>query len=229
MDEIAAPAIPAPELEKLVPPRAAPELAAWLVRQGRWEEAGGVFDRASPSDPASFDRFADALAAAGQWGLEARVRERRLALRADGAGCAAAARAWSRLGVHDRAVARARTAVEVEPSVPAWALLEAECRRGAGDPKGALESLTEALRRPAPDASLRRARAALADSLRMPALAAEDYGELLRLSPGDRSLTLALARALATSGDEAASRAVLESWLRRYPDDAEAKSMQDRR
>jgi O-antigen ligase/tetratricopeptide (TPR) repeat protein len=229
MDEIAEPSTPTADLEKLVPLKAAPELAAWLVRRGRWEEAGGVFDRSGSSDPAAFDRFADALSSAGQWGLETRLRERRLALRTDGAGCAAAARAWSRLGVHDRAVDRARTAAGIEPRDAAWALLEADCRRAAGDSKGALESLTEAIRRTGSDASLRRARASLASALRMPALEAEDYRELLRVSPGDRGLTLALARALLASGDATSSRTLLDAWLRQHPDDAEAKGLLERK
>jgi predicted Zn-dependent protease len=59
------------------------------------------------------------------------------------------------------------------------------------------------------------------------ALAADDYREALALRPGDRGLTLALARALAAAGETPAARRTLEGWLRAHPEDAEATRLRD--
>ncbi len=226
LEEIWDPEAPVADYEALVPKggRAWAELAALLVRKGRWTEAGEVFDRGSPAGVEAYDVFAGALQAAGQWGLEARVRDRRLALRSDPEAFAAAARAWGRLGAYDRAAELTRTAARIDPAAAAWPALEAEFRAAKGDRTGALHVLTEALARPAREPTLHLARAGHASALGMHALAADDYRAALRFLPGDRGLTIALARSLVAAGDPAGARRTMDAFLASYPEDEAARA-----
>lgn len=238
-EEIWDPARAPEEYERLLPAvpearvgadaRAAEAWAAWawfLTRRGRWEEARAAFERGVPAEPryaSAYDLFAQALGAAGQAGLEAAFRDRRLEIRSDPEAAAAAARAWSRLGVYDRALERARAASRMDPLESAWWALQGEILAARGDRLAAAEAYGEALRRAPSRVEWRVRRGDLYAELSMWALAADDYREAWALRPEDRGLVFALVRALSELGDPAAARRALEGWLRAHPDDAEAR------
>lgn len=224
------PARAAEEYERLLPavPAARAAWAGFLARRGLWEQARAAFERGVPAEPAhaaEYDLFAQALGAAGQAGLEAAFRDRRLEIRSDPEAAAAAARAWARLGAYDRALERAKAAARMDPLEPAWWALQGEILAARGDRLAAAEAYGEALRRAPSRADLRVRRGDLYAGLSMWALAADDYREVLALRPQDRGVLLALARALSASGDVPAARRALEGWLRAHPDDAEARRL----
>lgn len=228
LERIASPGRPLPDYEALLPERPAAwgAYASALARAGRWKEALEAFLRRVPADPAAaavHDRFADALSAAGQWGLEATVRERRLSAKSDPSAHAAAARAWLRLGALDRALDRAEQACRVDPGRWDWFALRAEVQRAKGEGEKALESLMRAASLAPLEPSLVRRRASLYAELKLHASAAEDWRALLRSHPGDREAAFGLAKALEASGDVAGARRVLDEYLGRAPADAEAK------
>jgi hypothetical protein len=101
-------------------PAARAVYAGELAKRRLWKESMEAFERGVPaSDPANaiwFDYFAGQLSQSGQWGLEATVRDRRLALRSSAWAYGAAAEAWLKLGAHDQAVQRVLTAQRVDPA-----------------------------------------------------------------------------------------------------------------
>ena len=232
LEEIHDPARPVGDYERLLPPvpRAAAGLAAFLVREGDWATAAQVFDRGCPAVPeaiAAYDHFAAALRSAGQWGLEARVRTSRLSLRADAAACAAAATAWLRLGAHGPALEHAETAERVDPLNAAWTALKADVLAARGERRSAIEALTEALGKTS-DLGPRERRGRLAIEEGAWPLAEQDFTEILRLKPGDRGATLGLARVFLETDRRGRARVVLDGWLAKHPEDAEAKRLRER-
>jgi tetratricopeptide (TPR) repeat protein len=227
LDEIYDPGRPVADYESLLPPLPRPRanLAAFLASQGEWTQAVEVFGRASSIDAGSFDVFASALSEAGQWGLEATIRDRRLEVLTDAPSMSHAARAWLRLGAHDRALERASAACRMDPSNPAWLSLKAEVQAAQGARAAAIESLTEALRLSPVDVGLLTRRAALSGTMGMWSLAAQDYRSALAQQPGERVHRLALARALLASGGRDEARRVLDELLSRSPEDAEARAL----
>ncbi|HYE97609.1 MAG TPA: O-antigen ligase family protein [Planctomycetota bacterium] len=231
LEEIYDPARPVDDYERLLPPvpRAAAGLAAFLVREGDWTTAARVFERGCPAVPeavAAYDHFAGALHAAGQWGLEAKVRTARLALRTDAAGCAAAATAWVRLGAHDAALEHAQNAERMDPLNASWTALRADILAAKGDRRSAIEAMTQALSKAgALRFRERRAQWALAEEAW--GLAEQDFAEILRLRPDDRPATLGLSRVLLATGRRERARVLLDAWLGRRPDDAEAKRLRE--
>lgn len=224
------PARPAEEYERLLPalPAARAAWAGFLARRGLWEEARAAFERGVPAEPAyaaQYDLFAQALGAAGQAGLEAAFRDRRLEIRSDPPAAAAAARAWARLGAFDRALERAKAAARMDPLEPAWWALQGDILASRGDKLAAAEAYGEALQRAPSRADLRVRRGDLYAALSMWARAADDYREALALRPQDRGVLFALARALSASGDVPTARRALEGWLRAHPQDAEARRL----
>jgi tetratricopeptide (TPR) repeat protein len=218
------------ELEALVPgrPLGMAELAGFLARKGRWEEAMQVFQRGCPpeaANAAAYDAFAGALEQSGQWGLEAQVREKRLEVKSDAGGYAAAARAWGRLGVVERAVERASMAAQIEPMRSAWHALHADQLRAKGDLEGAREALSRAIRWASRDASLYVRRGRLFLQMESPAMAEADFRSALRERPGLRDAELGLARALVAGRKGPEARKVLERLLERRPGDAEAERL----
>jgi len=215
---------PGAEAEPLLPARP----AAWgayagsLAGRGRWKEAMDAFARGVPAEPANapvYDRFADRLGAAAQWGLEAVTRDRRLALRSDPAAHAAAADAWARLGATGTALERLAKARLTDPANPAWAAREAELRRAAGDLEGALRAAMDAAALAPLDMAHVRRRALLYEELKLPGPAADDWRRVLRSRPGDREAVLGLARTL----DRAAALRELDDYLLRNPGDGEVQ------
>lgn len=202
--------------------------AGLLAKRGRWKESIEAFDRGVPSDAVHvkwFDYFALQLEAAGQWGLEATIRDRRLLLRSDAWSYGASARAWLKLGALDQAIERAVTASRVDPSNPAWAGLRGRILEEKGDRLGAIEAYSEACRLEPLELEWRRRRGLVQLADRMHAAAAEDFREVVRSKPNDRSAALGLVRALAGQGQRAAAQAQLDNWLSRHPDDAEASQL----
>jgi tetratricopeptide (TPR) repeat protein len=206
-------------------PRPRANLAAFLASRGEWTQAVEVFGRASSTDAGSFDVFASALSEAGQWGLEATIRDRRLEVLTDAPSMSHAARAWLRLGAHDRALERASAACRMDPSNPAWLSLKAEVQAAQGARAAAIESLTEALRLSPVDVGLLTRRASLSGAMGMWSLAAQDYRSALAQQPGERVHRLALARALLASGGRDEARRVLDELLSRSPEDDEARAL----
>lgn len=225
--EIHDPARPPSDYEALLPgtPEAAARLAAFLLRSGDWAGAMGVFERGRGASAPAHDFFAAALQQAGQWGLEARVRDLRLEAASDGWAHAAAAEAWRRLGVWDRALERALTAERIEPSNAAWSALKGEILLAKGDGLSALEALTEASRKAPAELNYRLRRAELALGERTFQAAADDFREVLRSRPGERRALLGLARALLGLGQKDAARVLLDEWLARNPKDVEAERL----
>src|SRR6185503_4511673 len=142
-------------------------LAIVLAGNGLWREAADAFRRLVPAtkeNATAFDELAAAFHAAGQWGLEAELRQARLAVLSDAAAHAAAARAWLKLQAWDLALENARIASRIDPGNPARPALVAEILEAKGDRLAAAEVLTAALAaRPRdPDLLTARARAYLA-------------------------------------------------------------------
>ncbi|HZE98411.1 MAG TPA: O-antigen ligase family protein [Planctomycetota bacterium] len=212
--------------EAMLPPVPAARAmyASALADRGLWKEAGLAFER-GPVDAAGCDYFASRLQSAGQWGLEASVREKRLSLRSDAWAHAAASRAWLNLGWHERALERAVTASRIDPVNAGWAGLRAEILAAKGDRRAAVEAYTQALGLAPAELEwrVRRAEVELAD--RTYASAADDFEAALKSRPGDRRLAMGLARALAGQGLAPSAGVLLDDWLRRHPDDAEARDL----
>ena len=220
------------DYEALLPERPAAHsvYAGVLVKRGLWQEALAAFDRGVPQDPANsawYDYFASQLEAAGQWGLEATVRDRRLSLRSDAWAHGASARAWLKLGAFDRAQERAQTASRIDPSNASWAGLLGSVLEAKGDRMGAVEAYTTACAlAPAElDWRLRRGLVELADKTY--AAAADDLREVLRSRPDDWSAIMGLARALAAQGQNSSAAILLDAWLRKHPEDAAASSLRE--
>ena len=200
--------------------------AGALAQRGLWKEAAEAFER-GPADAAGCDYFASRLEAAGQWGLEAAVRERRLQLRSDAWAHAAAARAWQKLGWLDRALERATTACRIDPTNPSWPGLRGDILGEQGERLRAVEAYTQALALAPADLEwkVRRAYVELADKTYKSA--ADDFEAALKSRPRDRRLVLGLAQALAGQDLFPSARVLLDEWLARNPGDAEAKSFRD--
>jgi tetratricopeptide (TPR) repeat protein len=232
LDEIWSKERPLADYEALMPPTAAARAvyAGWLARKGLWKAAQEAFDRGVAAEAANatwFDYYAAELSTVGQWGLEATVRDRRLAVKSDAWAHGAAATAWLRLGAHERALERAVTASRVDPSNPQWPGLRGTILEAKGDRVGAVEAFTAACGLAPSDLDwrLRRALVELADKTY--AAAADDFREVLRSRPQDRTAALGLARSFAGLGQSSSARIHLDDWLRKHPDDGEASALRD--
>jgi O-antigen ligase/tetratricopeptide (TPR) repeat protein len=232
MEEIWRPELPLAEYEALLPPDAAAHAvyAAQLVKRGLWKEGMDAFDRGVATEAANavwYDFLAGQLREAGQWGLEAALRDRRLALKSTPWAHAAAAEAWLKLGATDRALERARTATQVDPSNAQWAALRGSILEAKGDRVGAVEAYTTAcgLAPAELEWRLRRGLVELADKTYVSA--AEDLGVVMRSRPDDRRAVLGLVQALAGQGQTSSARILLDEWLRKHPEDGYAASLRD--
>ncbi len=214
--------------EALLPETAAARAmyAGALVKRGRWQEAAEAFAR-GPVDAAGCDYFASTLETAGQWGLEASVRERRLGLKSDAWAHAASASAWLKLGVYDRALERARTASRVDPTNALWAARRAQILHAKGDRVAAVEAWTEACALAPAELEWRLGRGYTELAEKTYVAAAEDFKEVLKSRPDDRGATLALVQALEGQGQSASARILADEWLRKHPDDAGARALRD--
>jgi O-antigen ligase/tetratricopeptide (TPR) repeat protein len=225
------PSRPMEEYEGLLPPGSAAArgaFAGFLIAAGELRRGMEAFERGVPPHPenaAIFDAFAHRLAGGSHWGAEALIRDRRLAFHSDPRAHAEAARAWARLEAWDRALERVRFACRAEPTRAEWEALRGDILKGKGDAEGALEAYMSAIRLAPLDLRYLERRAALYFEMRLPERAADDYRQLLRARPGDRSTTLCLARSLAVSRDVVGARRVLDDLLSRHPRDAEAEAL----
>jgi Flp pilus assembly protein TadD len=178
------------------------------------------------SGPRELDLFAAKLNAAGQWGLEAEVRERRLGEASDAPAYAAAARAWIKLGALERALERASTAARIDPGEARWHALRGEILMGIeGRGVEAIEAWTEAARLAPADLSMRigRGRALLGQGVY--AEAARELEEAYRLRPREREVAHEYARALAGMGARAEALRVLDRHLARDQEDAAGRAL----
>jgi len=232
MDEIWTKERPLAEFEALTPPTAPARAvyAAWLAKRGLWKAAQDAFDRGVATEAANapwFDFYAAELGTVGQWGLEATVRDRRLAMKSDAWAHGASARAWLKLGAHDRALERVVTASRIDPSNPAWPGLRGTILESKGDRVGAVEAYTAACALAPSDLEWRLSRGVVELADKTYAAAADDFREVLRSRPNDRPAALGLARSLAGLGQAPSARIVLGDWLRKHPEDGEAASLRD--
>jgi len=229
MDKTWDPERPQEDFEKLLPgaPEPAAHLAGFLARKGRWREGMGLFGRACAGSPRAHDVFAGALAAVGQWGLEATVRDKRLELRSDAWAYAACAEAWLRLGELSRALDRATTAARIEPQGAAWHALRAAVLRARGERLPAAEAYTEAIHRAPMELSYRMSRGQVWAEAGLHEQAADDFREVLRSRPDDRAAVMAFAQALLGAGAPAEARRALDAWLSRRPDDRDARRLRE--
>jgi Flp pilus assembly protein TadD len=232
MKEIWSEQRPLSDYEALLPdrPGAHAAYAVVLVKHRRLKEAQKAFDGGVPGEVANarwFDYFAAQLEQAGQWGMEAAVRDRRLAVKSDAWAHAASARAWLKLGAADRALERAVTAGRVDPSNAQWPALRGEILEFLGDRVAAVEAYTMAcgLAPSELEWRLRRGLVELADKTYESAAA--DLQEVLRSRPKDRRAALGLARALTGQGQASSARILLDDWLRKEPGDGEAAALRD--
>lgn len=234
MQEIWQESRPLEEYAGLLPPErpaAVASLASFLASKGRWKAAQELFDRSVPAvreNTAAFDLFADALRDAGQWGLEAMLRDRRLEIYTDPRPVAASAEAWARLGAWDRALERASQACRIDPASTEWVILKADLYRQSGHPDKALESYVLAVQQSPLDVGLLFKRAALYSEMAMHGEAAQDYRQILRSKSGDRQAVFGLARALAAANDPRGARRALDEYLGKNPGDAEAAALRAR-
>jgi O-antigen ligase/tetratricopeptide (TPR) repeat protein len=192
---------PVADYQALLPetPAAAGAFAGFLAGKGKWREAMELFEKGCPAEPAYagvYDAFAARLEAEAQWGMAAAILDRRLQVKSDPAAHAASARAWSRLGAHDRAQDQVVLARRTDPSNVAWIALAADLQRAAGKPELALEACMEAVRRSPRDPALLLQRASLYEEMKLYPSAADDYRHVLRLRPGDAAAVAGLARSL---------------------------------
>jgi O-antigen ligase/tetratricopeptide (TPR) repeat protein len=232
LEEIWKPELPLSEYEALLPAAAAAHAvyAAALVKRGWWKEGMEAFERGVPVEAANavwYDYFAGRLREAGQWGLEATLRDRRLGLKSTPWAHGAAAEAWLKLGAFDRALERAVTAQRVDPSNAQWAALRGAILEAKGDRVGAVEAYTDAygLAPSELEWRLRRGLVELADKTYVSA--ADDLREVLRSRPDDRRVVLGLAQALAGQEQASSARILLDGWLRKHPDDGSAAALRD--
>jgi Flp pilus assembly protein TadD len=216
--------LPRPEPGRAEP---AAHLAGFLARKGRWREGMDLFDRAGARSARAHDVFAEALAAVGQWGLEATVREKRLAIQSDAWAYAAGARAWLRLGEHSRALEMASTAARIEPQSADWHALRAQALRARGDRVAAAEAYTVAIRCAPMEISHRMNRGYVYAELGLHEPASEDFREVLRSRPDDCAAAVGLSRGLSGLGLPVEARRVLDAWLSRHPEDAEIQRLRD--
>lgn len=219
--------------------RTAVHWAAFLVDRGLWREGVEAFDRLSgghvaaaagaaavAAAAADLDMFAGRLHAAGQWGLEAEMRERRLAIASDAAAYVAAARVWARLGAFERAAERASTAARIDPSNARWHALRGQMlMRVEGRGMEAIEAWTEAARLAPQDWEIRAGRGHAFLAQGMYARAVEDLEWAHRLRPRDREATHAYARALAGMGLREDALRVLDRHLARDEGDAAGQAL----
>ena len=205
--------------------------AGELAKRGLWKESMEAFERGIPgNDPANaiwFDYFAGQLRVAGQWGLEATVRDRRLALKSSAWAYGASAEAWLKLGAHEQALERARTAQRVDPANGAWPGLRGTILEAKGDRLGAVEAYTAACALAPSELEWRLRRGLVEVAEKTYAAATADLQEVVRSRPQDRRAILGLARALAGQGQAARARILLDDWLRRNPGDGEAAALRD--
>jgi tetratricopeptide (TPR) repeat protein len=232
LDEIWMPELPLADYEALLPASAAAHAvyAAQLVKRGLWKEGMEAFDRGVVSDAANaiwHDYFANQLREAGQWGLEASVRDRRLAVKSTPWAHAAAAEAWLKLGAFDRALERAQTASRVDPANAQWAALRGAVLEAKGERTAAVEAYTAACALAPSELEwrLRRGLVELADKTY--ASAADDLRAVQRSRPDDRRAALGLAQALAGQDQAASARILLDDWLRKHPDDGAAAALRN--
>jgi O-antigen ligase len=232
MDELWGSAKDHSELASLLPDQAGAHAvyASVLVKRGFWDEGMKEFARTVPTlaeNAPWFDVFAGKLQAAGQWGLEATVRDRRLSVRSDAWAHAAAAAAWLNLGAYDRALERAITASRIDPVNAQWPGLQGAIFEAKGDRVAAIEAYTAAcvLAPSDLDWRLRRGLAELADKTYVSA--AEDLKEVLRSRPDDSQTAIGLIRALAGQGQNSTARIHLDDWLRKHPEDQEAEYLRE--
>jgi Flp pilus assembly protein TadD len=139
----------------------------------------------------------------------------------------ASARAWLKLGAHDRALERVVTASRIDPSNPAWPGLRGAILESKGDRVGAVEAYTAACALAPSDLEWRLSRGVVELADKTYAAAADDFREVLRSRPNDRPAALGLARSLAGLGQAPSARIVLGDWLRKHPEDGEAASLRD--
>jgi tetratricopeptide (TPR) repeat protein/O-antigen ligase len=216
------------DYEALLPdrPGARAVYAGELVKRGLWKDSMAAFERGvAGDDPANaiwFDYFAAQLQQAGQWGIEATVRDRRLSLKSSAWAHAASAEAWLKLGAYDRALERALTAQRVDPSNAAWPGLRGAILESKGDRMGAVEAFTSACALAPTELEWRLRRGFVELEEKTYAAAEKDFREVVRSRPQHRGAVLGLVRAQAGQGQTASARILLDDWLRRNPGDAEA-------
>lgn len=230
MDELGDDALQVDQFEPLLPPTTAARTnyAAALARRGLWQLGMEAFNRGAgnhPDDAVWYDQFAAQLHKAGQWGLEATVRDRRLQLRSDAWAYAASARAWFRLGATDLALERARTASRIDLISAEWPALCGEILAAKGERTAAIESYSEACARAPAEIDWKLQRALLLLEDRTFAAAAGEFREVLRSRPTERRAVLGLSRALAGQSQTSTARMLLDDWLRNHPTDTEAAEL----
>jgi O-antigen ligase/tetratricopeptide (TPR) repeat protein len=220
------------DYDRLIPPLPAPTTAyaSFLVREGEWARAVNVFDRGVPATASNapyYDGLAAALDAAGQWGVEATILDRRLEVKSNAAAYAASARAWLKLGALDRALERATLACRIDLANAAWQALRGDILCAKGDRLSAVEAYSEAISRSPMALAYREARGWAYLELRMFDLAAEEFKTSLRSKPLERSLVAGLARSLVGLGQASSARLLLDEFLRKCPGDVEMHSFRD--
>ncbi len=224
--------VPGAQMEALIPPLPRPRalFAGELVRRGRWKEGHDYFLKHVPESAEharDFDAFADRLREAGQWGLEAALRERRLRAASDAPAHAAAAAAWLKLQVYDRALERITFALRIDPATAAWDGLKGGILAAKGARLEAIEAYTAAKTKDPSNVEWVLQRGLLALDERLHEAAAGDLREVLRSRPDDRRTRFGLARAEAGLGRKDTALILLEEWLQRHPEDAEARALRD--
>ncbi|MBI4819790.1 MAG: O-antigen ligase family protein [Deltaproteobacteria bacterium] len=223
--------------------------AAYLARRGEWEDAMATFDairfdEITPEQTLSaYDAFAAELGQADLGGLEAKIRERRLALpepsalpkpstrsarvMSRGSALAAAALAWERLDALDRALPFALEAANEEPWRPERHQLLGRLRERLFMRLDALDSYSRWIELEPKSLPARVARASLASSLDQLDLAESDLRAALALRPEDSANRLLLARLLARKGDLVGAETELHRILSRDSGHAGALSELD--
>jgi O-antigen ligase/tetratricopeptide (TPR) repeat protein len=230
MEEIWPEHRPTPDYLALLPeePLCHAVFAAFLVRKGETTLGAQVFERGCPDTAAqapAYDLFAAALGEAGQWGIQALILDRRLKAKSDASAYAASATAWFKLGAFDRALEQAKFACRIDPGRADWHALLAAVLRAKGERLAAAESYSEALVLSPMNLDYRGARGGTYLELRMFEPALKDFQEVLRSRPQDRGVILGLAQAMAGVGKTDAARILLEDYLRKAPEDAEAEAL----
>jgi O-antigen ligase/tetratricopeptide (TPR) repeat protein len=217
------------DYESLLPssPQAAAYFANFLVKLGKWSDAIPLFDSRVPAIAVNaylYDFLAAALDEVGQWGIEAVILDRRVAVKSDPSAYAASATAWLKLGNHSRALEMIDTACRIDPGNGAWLALRGDILRSRGDRLDAAQSFTEALGRSPMELRYREARGWTYLELKLFDLAAQDFREALRSKPLDRYLVLGLAQALVGLNQSDSAGLLLDDYLRESPEDKEVQS-----